>query len=500
MAIVAYIALADFLLHLYAGVRYGYSPGELYALICARHPALGYGARAPLVAFIARLAVAWFGSSLRAIRLLPAVAAASTVVLTGLVARELGGRRFAQALAALTVLLAPGFLAAGGLLTAGAFAVLFWAGCAWILVRMLRTGNTRLWLLYGLLAGLGLENRHAMAILVFGTIVALLLVPERRLLASRWFWLGTFLAFLIFLPNLVWQHAHGLPLLDLLRIPSPAAAALPSRLGFLFRQLSLLNPLALPIWLGGLAWCFTREGKRYRALGWIYLFALACLLAFHPGPGDLLPVYPMLLGAGAVAAERWLEMRRAEWAWLRPGYVCALVLVGALLAPTRLPVLPLRTYVRYAESLHLTPSRPGAQDRGQLPRFYAGMFGWRGMVATIARIYYGLPPGVRAHTAIFCANYGAAAAIDFFGPRYRLPRAICLHGAFYDWGPGSARTLSVLSIGVSRNDLQKTFSWVEPVIVLDNRSASAWANGPIFYCRGPNVAFRASWAKLKRWY
>jgi hypothetical protein len=500
MAIVAYIALADFLLHLYAGGRYGYSLEELYALICARHPAWGYGARPPLLAFIARLSVAWFGSSLRAIRVLPAAAAAVTVVLTGLLARELGGRRFAQALAALAILLAPGFLAAGGLLAAGAFAVLFWAGCSLVLVRMLRSGNTRLWLLYGLLAGLGLENRHAMALLVFGTVVALLLVPERRLLASRWFWLGMFLAFLIFLPNLVWQRAHELPLLDLLRIPPPAAGTLPSRLDFLVRQLFLLNPLALPIWLGGLAWCFTRAGKRYRALAWIYLFVLISLLAFRPRPADLLPAYAMLLGAGAVAAERWLEMRRAAWAWLRPGYVCALVLAGALLAPTRLPLLPLNTYIHYAESLHLAPSRPGAPDRARLPRFYASMFGWRDMVATIARIYYGLPPGMRAHTAIFCANYGAASAIDFFGPRYRLPRAICLHGAFYEWGPGKARTLSVLSIGVSRNDLQRTFSWVEPVTVLDNRRTSAWANGPIFYCRGPNVPFRSSWTKLKRWY
>lgn len=493
VAIVGLIALVDFLVHLNASGHYGYFRDELYSLICARHLAFGYIAGPPLVVLAAKAGVAFFGSSLRAIRLLPALAAAATVLLAGLIARELGGRRLAQVLAALSVLLAPAFLGAGAVLTRGSFAPLFWTACAWVLARMIRTGNTRLWLVYGLLLGIGLENRYSILFLAFATVIALLLVPERRLLASRWFWLGGLLAMLIFLPNLLWQAAHGFPALGLLH---HAGGVSSSFLGFLGRQVFLLNPLALPLWLGGLLWCFTREGKRFRALGWIYLVVLACLLAVRADADRLFPAYPMLLAVGGVALERWFEL--AAQHWLRPAYIVALVLAGFVLAPIRLPVLPLKTYIRYSRALHLTP-RPEASGQSILPPIYAGMIGWQSMVAAVARIYFGLPPGARSHTVILCANPAQASAIDFFGSRYGLPHALCPHGDFYMWGPGEATMLSVLAVGVSRKDLEKTFSWVEPVRVLDNVYAMGEENGPVFYCRGPNVPFRDSWEKLKKW-
>lgn len=497
LAIVGLVALADFLAHIYAAGHYGYSGGELYTLICARHPAWGYVAGPPFVVLVARAVVALFGSSLLAIRFLPALAAACTVLLAGLIARELGGRRLAQALAALSVCLAPAFLGAGLLLTRNAFAPLFWAACAWVLVRLLRTGDSRLWLLYGLLAGIGLENRYPILLFVLATILALLLVPERRLLGGRWFWLGGAVGLLVFLPNLLWLAAHGFPALAPLRHAGPAGhVELLSPAATLGTQIFLLNPLALPLWLGGLLWCLAREGKRYRALGWIYLLVLGSLLALRAAPEEFFPVYPMLLAAGAVAAESWFFL--AKQRWLRTAYVAALVLAGLLLAPIRLPVLPVKSYVRYARALRLSP-RPQAARDAPLPPFYAGMFGWRAMVARVARIYFGLPPGARAATVILCANPGQAAAIDFFGPRYHLPRALCPHLDFYQWGPGEAITTSVLSVGVGRKDLKTTFYWVEPVTVLDNVYATAYENGPIFYCRGSGVPFRNSWEKLKKW-
>ncbi len=497
MAIVAAVALADFLAHLYAAGHYGYFRDELYYLICARHLAWGYVDGPPLIALIAKAGVASFGSSLRAIRLLPALAGALTVVVAGLIARELGGRRFAQALAALSVFLAPAFLGAGLLLTRNAFAPLFWTACAWVLVRMYRTGNSRLWLLYGLLAGVGLENRYAILLFIFATVLALLLVPERRLLAVRWFWLGAALGLLVFLPNLLWQAAHGFPTFALWRHALAGGHGVAySRLDFLGRQIILLNPLAFPLWVGGLVWCFTREGNRYRVLAWIYLLVLVSLLALRARTDVIFAVYPMLLAVGGVAAERWLA--RAGERWLRPAYASGLVLSGLLLAPSRLPVLPVQSYIGYAGALHLA-SRPETGRDRPLPPVYAGMFGWRTMVARVARIYFGLPPEARARTIVLCANAGQASAIDFFGPRYGLPKAICPHLNFYEWGPGDASTLSVLSVGVSRKDLKEIFPWVEPVTVLDNVYARPYGIIPIFYCRGPNAPFRDSWEKLKRW-
>jgi Dolichyl-phosphate-mannose-protein mannosyltransferase len=497
-AIVAYIALADFLLHLYTAGHYGYFRDELYYLICARHLAWGYVDQPPLIALIAKASVALFGSSLRAIRLLPAAAGAAAILLAGQVARELGGRRFAQALAALAVFAAPGLLGIDNLLTMNAFEPLFWTGCAWAIVRMIRTGDTRLWLVYGVLAGIGLENKHSMLFFGFATVVGLLLVPERRLMASRWFWVGGVLAFLIFLPNLAWETAHGFPTLVLLRnVAASGRNVSLSAIGFLAQQIFLMNPVGLAVWLGGIVWCFSRAGKRYRALAWIYLVILGCMLALNGRVYYLFPAYPMMFGAGGVSLESWFAGRRA--AWLRPAYVAALLFVGALLAPILLPVLPVETYIQYSKTLHLAPPRLEVHKRGPLPQIYADMFGWRNMAATVARLYNSIPPGMRAGTVILCANYGEASAIDFFGARLGLPPAISPHQNFYEWGPGTATMNSVIAVGFSRPELERYFTWVEPAATLDSPYAIPYENGPIFYCRGPNVPFSRSWSKMKIW-
>lgn len=220
--IVACLAAVKLLVHLYAGRHYGYFVDELYYLACSDHLDWGYVDQPPLIALIAKTTRVLFGDSLQAIRFFPALAGAGMVVLTALIARELGGRRFAQGLAALSFLLAPGFLALGGLLSMNVFESLFWTGCAYVLVRIIKTGNQKLWLWFGLLAGIGLENKHSMLIFGFGVLVGLLLTPERRCFRAPWIWIAGLLAFLIFVPNLVWNVQHHFPFLELR--PTSAAA------------------------------------------------------------------------------------------------------------------------------------------------------------------------------------------------------------------------------------------------------------------------------------
>ena len=212
---VAATAAIKLLLHLYAGRHYGYFVDELYYLACAEHLAWGYVDQPPLIALIAKISRVLAGDSLPAIHLFPALAGAAKVLLTGLIARELGGRRFAQGLAALAVLLAPGFLALDNRLSMNAFEPLFWMGCAYLAIRIVRTGNQKLWLWFGVLAGIGLENKHSMLIFGFGIVVGLLATPERRLLRSPWLWCAGMVAFLIFLPNLLWNIHHHFPFLEL---------------------------------------------------------------------------------------------------------------------------------------------------------------------------------------------------------------------------------------------------------------------------------------------
>src|SRR5260370_6396642 len=196
------------------------------------------------------------GDSLHAVRFLPAVASGLLVLLTGLIARELGGRRYAQVLACVAVIVAPLYVGLGNLLTMNAFEPLFWMGCALVAIKIIKGGSPKLWLLFGLLAGVGLENKHSMLFFGFGFLVGLLLTPERRFLRSPWFWLGGLLAFLIFEPNLVWEIQHGFPTIELLRnVQRSGRNVTLSSANFLAQQILVMHPLAPPFGLAGL-WHF----------------------------------------------------------------------------------------------------------------------------------------------------------------------------------------------------------------------------------------------------
>jgi hypothetical protein len=498
-AVVAAIAAVKLLLHLYAGRRYGYFGDELYYLACADHLTWGYVDQPPLVALVARVARALLGESLPAIRLIPALAGAAKVLLTGLIARELGGKRFAQGLAALCALAAPGFLALDSLLTMNAFEPLFWMGCAWLVIRIVRTGDTRLWLWFGLLAGIGLENKHSMLIFGFGIIAGLLLTPERRFLRTRWLWIAGLVAFLIFLPNLLWNVQRHFPFLELqANIRRSGRNVDLTPLAFLGQEILAMLPMSAPVWLAGLwFFFFRREGKPFRALGWAWLVAAALILALNPRIYYLFPAFPLLFAGGSVLWERWLAGARVQW--VKPVYVALIVLMAAALAPTMVPLLPVETYIRYSAATHLAPPRIETHRLGPLPQLFADQFGWDEMVATVARVYNGLPADVRATTAIFAQNYSQAGAVDLLGPRYGLPKAISGHQSYYLWGPREYTGESVIVMDGRQEDLEKRFQVVRKVARVEHPYSMPHNHFDVFDCRGLKLPLKDLWPQVKSW-
>ena len=205
LALIGLFSGIALLIHLLTNGRYGYFRDELYYLACARHLDFGYVDQPPLSILLLRLSGALFGDSLFAIRVLPALAGAATVALTALIARELGGRVWAIALACAATLCALFYLAVGSFFSMNAFEPLFWMGCVYLLVRIINGGAPTLWLWFGALLGLGIENKHSTVFFAAGVFIALLLTPERRHFAQKWIWLGGLLAFAIALPNIVWE-------------------------------------------------------------------------------------------------------------------------------------------------------------------------------------------------------------------------------------------------------------------------------------------------------
>jgi 4-amino-4-deoxy-L-arabinose transferase-like glycosyltransferase len=293
------LCAAKFLLHVFTSLRhYGYFRDELYYLDLARHLDWGYVDCAPLIAVYAKIALL-MGGSLAALRVIPALAGTALVALTIFFARELGGGRYAQLLAGLAILLCPAVLATDGLLTMNAVEPLFWTGCLLVIAIILRTGDSRLWIWFGVLAGLGLENKHSTLSFGFAVAVALLLTRQRCELAKPWIWIALTIALAIFLPNIIWEIRHHFPTIeDLANVRREGKNVVLGPLAFIKEQIIDMHPVLLPVWLAGLVWLL-RE-RQWRLLGVTFVAFFVLMEVAHAKNYYVFPIYPMLFAAGAV--------------------------------------------------------------------------------------------------------------------------------------------------------------------------------------------------------
>jgi Dolichyl-phosphate-mannose-protein mannosyltransferase len=497
LAVAVGLSALKLLLHLLTNGGYGYFRDELYYLACAEHLDWGYVDQAPLIAWAARASRALLGDSLRAVRFLPALAGALTVFLTGMLARELGGGRFAVALACAAVIISPFYLGIHTILTMNAFEPLVWLAGAYLFARICRTGDARLWVWFGVLCGVGLLNKHSTLIYGFGVAAGLLLTPARKHLLSRWLWLGGAAAFLIFLPHLLWQIGHGWPIFEILRNADANQNVEFSLAAFLGGQVMLAHPLTLPVWLAGLYfYLLSKDGRPYRALGWAYVVMLAVMILFRAKVYYLLPVYPVLFAPGAVVFGRGFA--RGSLGWLRPASVGLLAAGGTLTGPLALPVLPAETFVRYQEALGLEPPRTEKLSVGRLPQHFADMFGWEEMTDVVARVYHSLPEEERARCAVFASNYGEAGAVDLFGPARGLPKAISGHQNYFLWGPRDYTGDCVITVGEELEDVQKSFDSIEPAATFTHPYVLPHENNtPVFVCRRPKRPLKEIWPDAK---
>lgn len=496
-AILVYLTFATLLVYcLYSG-QYGYFRDELYYLACGEHLDWGYVDQPPFVALMAFLTRRLLGDSLLAIRFVPGLAEALVVLLTGLMARELGGGRFAQVLAAVAVMVAPVFLIIGHIFSMNAFDHLFWALGAYVIILILKYDRPKLWLLFGLIAGVGLMNKYSVGFLGLGLVAGLILTPARKYLLSKWLWLGGALAFVIFLPHILWEIGHGFPTREFIRNATLYKNLPMSPPAFLAESVLQIHPVTLPIWLAGLYfYFFSKTGKPYRVLGWIYVVVLALFFSTNAKPYYLAPAYIMLFAAGALAIESFIQHR--QWNWLKPASVTVLILDGLVTLPYALPVLPVETFIRYEDFIGLHPGSGERGPSGKLPQMYADMFGWENMVATVARVYNSLSPEEKAKCVIGASNYGEAGAIDFFGKAYGLPEAISSHNNYWTWGPGNKSGEILIVVGGSLDQYHSMYEQVDQVATVNSEYARPGeANLPIYLCRRPKMTLQQVWPRIK---
>ena len=490
------LASATLLLHLVVNNRYGVFSDELYFMVCGQHPQLGYVDQPPLVPLIAALSHAWFGTALLPLRVLPALAMAATVALTAEFARALGGGRFAQWLSGLAVLLGGDFLVDGLLLLTDFAQPLTWLGCGWCLLRVAQTRDERWWLAFGAIAGIALLFKYLILFFLTGLAIGVIATPLRRSLASRWLYLGAAIALFIASPSVIWQAMHGWPFLTLGEAAVNGKNLALSPLEFFGQQVLFVGPAAAPIWIAGLWRLAARPAfPELRAFPVAYATMAAIFIALHGKAYYIVPIYPVLLAAGAVAIEDWFSSRV-----LRGALLAAVAGVGAVLAPLALPILPPEKYAAYAAALGIRPGAANSErgQQGSLPPQLAGMFGWPEMAAKVSAIYNALPSGERARAVFYGRDYGEAAALDIYGPALHGPPVVAGNNNYYLWGPKGYDGSVVIVLGDDVKPLMQNYESIELVGHIDSPFAQSWeAHLPIYVLRRPRVPLNELWPKLK---
>ena len=485
-ALLLLIAASFLLLHIAVGGRYGFQRDELATLEDARHLAAGYVAYPPITPFFGRISLELFGTSLRGFRFFAALAHAIATVLAGLMARELGGKRFAQVVAALAVAISPVSLASGALMQYVAFDFMFWVLTAYFIIRLLRTGNPVLWLPIGAAIGLGMLSKYTMLFFVTSILVGLLLTDTRRYLVSRWLWVGVVVSLLIFLPNLLWQVHHNFISLDFLHHIHARDIRIGRTQHFLREQLGIpANIFTIPLWIAGLFFYFrSPQGRRFRMLGWMFLVTFLIFLVARGRNYYVAPAYPMLLAAGAVLEEGWLQSMASKNASLMRGIpFAALAAGGVLAASVTLPLAPVNS--RWW------------QVANKIDGDFREEIGWPELVAEVARVYNSIPPSQRSSTGILAANYGEAGAIDLYGPAYGLPRAISGINSFWAYGYPSPPPTTLIVIGLGDEYRNQDFQSCEVAGHITNSygiSNEETGNPDIYICR----EMRHSWPDFWR--
>lgn len=492
------IALATVALHLVTANTYGIFRDEYYYIACADRLAWGYVDHPPFSLAILAIVRAIFGEGQFALRLVPALVGGGAVYLAGAVAREMGGKTYAQMIAALGFLVAPVFRGVTSYYSMNVFDHFFWALAIYVLLRLINTGDGRWWLIFGAVCGVGLLNKISVLFLGFGLVAGLLLTPQRKQFLDWRLYAGGAIALAIFLPHVVWEWRNGWPMIEFTRNAALYKNAPIGPLNFFLSQLLMMNPIGAPIWITGLlAGFFAPALRPYRLFSWLFLAVFLLLALTYGKDYYLAPAFFAVLPMAGVFLEQYTATRARR---LRRAVPIAQVVSFALLAPLAFPVLPIETFLRYQAFIGI---RPPASEKGiandEVPQHFSDRFGWEEMAQSVRKALDTLPQEQQEKAVIVCGNYGEAFALEYWAKKYGLPPSFTAHNNGYLWGPPTGDASVVISVNLARlGDLSKYFGEVREI---GHHTAQHCRGGerdiPLYLCTKPQKTWAEAWPMLK---
>jgi len=490
------VAAIQFLLHVLTNGNYGMFRDEYYYLACANRLAWGYVDQPPFSIWVLATWKAMFGQSVDAIRILPALCGSALVVLTGAVAAQLGGGRWAQLFAGVASAIGAAGLVICGFYSMNCFDFLAWIGAYFLVIRIAGTNHGRGWVWLGLVLGLGLFNKIGILVYGIALVVGLLLTRLRRHFLDRRLYVGGAIALMFLLPYVLWNVANEWPTWQFIENAKQLKIAAISPLGFLAENVLEANPATIPLWVGGLLWLLiARPARPYRIVGLMLIGTWVFLVFQKSKPYYFAASFPVMMAAGGVAWEWWTISK--PWRWVR-WVIAANLAVGLMVfLPLALPVLSPADLDVYQRRLGLAPTAAEVGHTSDLPQYFSDRFGWENLARTVAGVYAGLPADDRARTVVVGSDYGQSGALEYWSTEFELPPIYGRQNNYWLWGPPPVdEDTVVIAINFDIDDLEEVFQEVSVADV----ATSPWALEPkikVVVCRGLKRPIDEVWADIK---
>jgi len=491
-------AVIAWLLYLIPGVVgwFGVFIDELYYVSCANRLAWGYVDHPPLAPFLLRLSLALFGDSLLALRVPAATLGALVVFGVGWIAGRLGATRFWQAIACAAVVSSPLLQVLFGFYSMNAIELLLWLVLGGLLVEIERTGRSRIWLAFGVIAGLALLTKHTVTTYAGALGVAMLLTPARRHLRDPYLWGGAAIALAMALPNVAWQQAHGWPSLEFYRNAALYKNNPASPVEVVMQQVLFMSPGVLPLTIAGLVWLWRQPDGKLRHLAVQFVVMLGLLIwSAQSRPDRLAGLYPLILASGGVGLGTLAASRR----WVRVALPCWIAAWGLLLLPIGSPVLSPDATAEHMARLGINiQTESGEGKKTALPQHFADRLGWQALADQVAAIRDSLPERDQRRVMFFAPSYGQASTLDWLGRARGLTPVYSTHNTWFYWGPPPTDPEVAIVLGDRREHLEALFSDVRLVARHDCGRCMPWRRGmPIWVARGPRVHIADKWFEWK---
>ncbi len=519
-ALVIYLMILNFVLHMVTGWQYGLFFDESYYYSMSNHLDFGYVDVAPITAWLMALSRLILGDSVHAMHVFPALAGCFIMLFAALTARKMGGGRFAQCVTALAVMMAPLFMAVASMFTYDVFDQLMSAAAIYVAARILSGEDApKTWVLFGFVLGIGLMVKITMGFLILALFAGLLLTRARKYLKSKWLWIAAAIAIGCVIPYIIWQAVHGFPIADYLQGYRQHRTLMPSPTQLLLNIAVTMNILAIVLWLGGLIMLFTKRGRIFRPFAWAFLvyFVLASVIyvKFYALAGVLVPITAF----GAVCMEQNFRRETAAMQLsentepqpvkkkgkiavaLKAVFLTLLCLLGIAQVPLTVPFLTPKETIAYARYVDFTSFVKYDSTNG-FSSMLAGRLGWDEMTKLVSDTYHSLPEQQQKECKIFCLHYFEAGGIDYYSKKYNIPSPISGHLSFYYWGDDNYNGGPIIMVGMQHtltSQMLELFDEVKVVKGPHTNYALYYINDvPIYVCNGLKITPEEFWQLAKR--